>query len=295
MARDYQGLRQLLLDRLAQNLPDFSERHIPDVMIMLVELFAFLGDDLSYYQDAAATEAYLQTARRRTSIRRHGRLVGYRLHEGCHARAWIDVQVSADCDLPLDTVSFSAHPPTGTVTFSPLRATLPRPYAPGETAARTQPHRTVVPLRIAHNEIQIWDWGESNTFLPLGATEATLAQPTDKAAGALQLQPGDLLMFEETHGADGGPPDETHRHTVRLTRAEHDHRPALRHRRARDRLGSARRVALRPAGEHHRPAAHHRPRPALWPVPTSCWPDRANKSPTNHHWTRTPPPSPNPT
>ena len=37
----------------------------------MVELLAFVGDYLSYQQDAIATEAYLGTARRRVSVRRH--------------------------------------------------------------------------------------------------------------------------------------------------------------------------------------------------------------------------------
>ncbi len=226
LARDYEALRQLLLAGLTQDLADWSEQHIPDLMIMLVEVFAFLGDDLSYYQDAVATEAYLETARQRTSIRRHARLIGYPFHEGCHARAWIDLEVSADCDLTLQAVSFTAETPTETVAFTPLHATLPPPYAPGETPAG-QSRGAVVPLRVAHNAIEIWSWAESNSYLPLGATEATLAEPDGKTPRSLQLQPGDLLLFEETVGADGGPPDETHRHTVRLTRVEPDTDPLL--------------------------------------------------------------------
>ena len=63
--RDYAGLRQLMLDRLAVTMPDWTEQHEPDIWITLVELLAYIGDDLSYYEDAVATEAYLQTARNR--------------------------------------------------------------------------------------------------------------------------------------------------------------------------------------------------------------------------------------
>jgi predicted phage baseplate assembly protein len=227
LARDYEGLRQLLLDRLTQDVPGWSEQHVPDVVVMLLELLAFLGDDLSYYQDAVATEAYLQTARRRTSIRRHARLVGYPFYEGCHARTWVDVTVSADCDVTLRDVSFSVETPSATVTFTPLRAKLPAPYAPGETPAGQHPQGTVVPMHQAHNEIRIWNWGESSSYLPVGATEATLAEPEDKTQGTLQLAPGDLVMFEEMTGADGGPPDETHRHVVRLTRVTRTRDPLL--------------------------------------------------------------------
>ena len=38
---------------------------MPDLGITLVELLAYVGDHLSYYQDAVATEAYLDTARQR--------------------------------------------------------------------------------------------------------------------------------------------------------------------------------------------------------------------------------------
>ena len=50
--------------------------------VALVELLAYAGDQLSYYQDAVATEAYLGTARRRVSVRRHARLVDYPMHDG---------------------------------------------------------------------------------------------------------------------------------------------------------------------------------------------------------------------
>ena len=82
LAKDYGSFRQLILDRLAQTLPQWHETHVPDIGIMLVELLAYAGDYLSYYQDAVATEAYLGTARQRISVRRHARLVDYRMHEG---------------------------------------------------------------------------------------------------------------------------------------------------------------------------------------------------------------------
>ena len=96
LAKDYASFRQLIYDRLALIMPDWRERHVPDIGVALVELLAYAGDHLSQYQDAVATEAYLSTARLRTSVRRHARLVDYRLHEGCNARAWVHVQTSMD-------------------------------------------------------------------------------------------------------------------------------------------------------------------------------------------------------
>src|SRR5512136_960316 len=77
-------------------MPTWTERHVPDLGVTLVELLAYTGDYLSYYQDAVATEAYLETARQRISVRRHARLVDYALHEGCNARAWVCIQTNTD-------------------------------------------------------------------------------------------------------------------------------------------------------------------------------------------------------
>src|SRR5262249_47207815 len=96
LAKDYATFRQLILDRLSLIMPDWQERHAADFGIAVVEVLAYVGDYLSYYQDAVATEAYLDTARQRISVRRHARLVDYRMHEGCNARAWVFVEVKSN-------------------------------------------------------------------------------------------------------------------------------------------------------------------------------------------------------
>ena len=240
LAKDYGSFRQLVLDRLALILPDWQERHVPDSGITLVELLAYVGDYLSYYQDAVATEAYLDTARLRTSVRRHTRLVDYQLHEGCNARAWITVwtdQDVTDGKLKLAEVYFTtAADETAPAVFEPL------PTKPGEN----------LDLYIAHNEINFYTWGDEECCLPRGATTATIAdawmpakgpEPKPPPPGAattlqqsveqcpppapeeptperkLRLQKGDFLIFEEVKGPKTGDPadaDPTRRHVVRL-------------------------------------------------------------------------------
>src|SRR5690606_6561811 len=60
----------------------------------LAEVLAYVGDQQHYQLDAVTTEAYLHTARRRTSLRRHALLVDYTLHEGSNARTWVHLDVS---------------------------------------------------------------------------------------------------------------------------------------------------------------------------------------------------------
>src|SRR5512140_3187282 len=95
LAKDYASFRRVLLDRMAQTAPDWKERNPADLGVMLVELLAYAGDQLSYYQDAVATEAYLGTARQRLSVRRPAPLLDYFMHEGVNARAWVCVEVTA--------------------------------------------------------------------------------------------------------------------------------------------------------------------------------------------------------
>ena len=106
LSKDYQSFYQLLINRLATTMPQWQERNGADVGVTLVELFSYVGDQLSYYQDAVATEAYLGTARQRISVRRHARLLDYLMHDGVDARAFV-------CLLPTP-VADGATVPAGT-------------------------------------------------------------------------------------------------------------------------------------------------------------------------------------
>src|ERR1043165_2114214 len=57
LAKDYASFRQAILDRMALTMPEWQERHVPDIGIAVVEVLAYVADHLSYYQDAVATEA----------------------------------------------------------------------------------------------------------------------------------------------------------------------------------------------------------------------------------------------
>jgi hypothetical protein len=91
LAKDYESFRRLMLDRMALLAPQWTERSAADQGVALVETLAYVADHLSYQQDAIGTEAYLGTARRRVSVRRHARFVDYRMHDGCSARVWVQV------------------------------------------------------------------------------------------------------------------------------------------------------------------------------------------------------------
>src|SRR5690606_19781725 len=55
LAKDYASFRRLMLDRMALLAPSWRERNAADIGVALVELLAYVGDQLSYTQDAVAT------------------------------------------------------------------------------------------------------------------------------------------------------------------------------------------------------------------------------------------------
>lgn len=227
LAKDYASFRQLLLDRLALLVPDWTERHAPDLGITLIELLAYTADYLSYYQDAVATEAYLGTARQRISVRRHARLVDYILHEGCNARAFLHVGVSADPPpLPAGRIAFvTALDPNFGPPTRPLARTAVQdlPASALEWFEPLGDPALMLQFRAAHNAIPIYDWGRGDCCLAKGATSATLVDGYIGDDRLLSLQPGDLLLFEEVRGARTGDPadaDPARRWVVRLTRVE---------------------------------------------------------------------------
>ena len=82
LAKDYTTFRQVMLDRMNQLLPSWGASTEADIGVMLAEVVAYACDQLSYRQDAVTTEAYLNTARSRISLRRHARLVDYQDRRG---------------------------------------------------------------------------------------------------------------------------------------------------------------------------------------------------------------------
>ncbi len=211
LARDYDGFRQAMLDRMAVLLPTWDETHPSDIGVTLVETLAYAADRVSYLQDAVNTEAYIGTARSRISLRRHARLVDYQISEGSNARAWVCLTTSIE----------GVVVPTKTEVF-PLVVGLPPSVSPDSYQAailEASPgpvFETLEPvtLHIEQNSMQFYTWEDAQCCLPEGATQATLSLPYST------LQAGQVLIFEEVMGPLTGDPadaDPTHRWAVRLT------------------------------------------------------------------------------
>jgi hypothetical protein len=188
LAKDYASFRRLMLDRMSVTTPRWTERSPADLTVMLVELLAHAADRLSYRQDAAGTEAYLSTARHRVSVRRHARLLDYRMHDGANARAFVHIEVRQDVKIvrpghaPANASTLDAG--TRLLAGSPDQGSEPIVFLPLHDQQ----------LREKHNDIALYGWGEQDCVLPAGATAASLADD------GLDLHPGDLLLLEAVPG-----------------------------------------------------------------------------------------------
>ena len=200
-----------------------------------MELLAYVGDHLSYYQDAVATEVYLDTARQRITVRRNARLVDYPMHEGCNARTWVCVETNSDLALdPKDIYFITAADGINQVVLEQdLQHQISGGYEIFEPMSDAG-----IKLYAGHHEIQFYTWGDEEYCLPRGTTMASLKgdwveeplpESVPTAIGQkLHLKTGDVLILEEVIGPKSGNPadaDSKHRHAVRLTDIQRGYDP----------------------------------------------------------------------
>jgi hypothetical protein len=197
-SKDFASFRRLLFDVISHQAPGIIDPHEPDLGTAIVEVLAFAADHLSYFQDAVATEAYLETARRRVSVRRHARLTGYRLFEGCSARVWLHVSVNRPCEL-------RAGYPFAT----------PTDAAQGRQVFETLHHAHLEP---ALDQMTIWGYEQDDYVLPAGATGAMLSypMPAGERDQALPLRVGSVLVFQQMFDVNGATASPRMRHAVAL-------------------------------------------------------------------------------
>ena len=81
---------------IPEKLPEWTDYESEaDFGNVLLELFAHMGDILSYYQDRVANESFLGTAQERRSVIQHLRLIGYTLSTAAPASATLTLSVPA--------------------------------------------------------------------------------------------------------------------------------------------------------------------------------------------------------
>lgn len=76
-SKDYFAIREELVQRIQDRVPNWTGTDPADFGVALVEAFAYMGDLLSYYIDRTANEAFLTTATQRESVLNIAQTYGY--------------------------------------------------------------------------------------------------------------------------------------------------------------------------------------------------------------------------
>jgi predicted phage baseplate assembly protein len=177
VTKDYAGFRQAMLDQIPLRLPAWKDRSESDFGVVLIELFAYVADILSYYQDRIANEAYLSTATQRRSVSELLRLIGYQIDPGLAATTYVHFDVTADvvvegANLPY-RLKTEGRPGTADVVFE-----ITRPFA----------------LQLRNNAIDL----SALAAIPAGSTALALARSQHA------LAEGHAIYFELTTTSPDG-------------------------------------------------------------------------------------------
>lgn len=175
--RDYESFLASMLQQVPTKLPEWKDfQSEADFGRVLLELFAHMGDVLSYYQDRVANESFLGTAQTRRSIIHHLRLIGYRLSTAAPASASLTLSVPAAVTDVVEVARGAAF------------------------ATRSQKDRPAVRFEYALEEPLSLDFG---------------AVPVDPATGRKLFAPVPVeegrLIRDEVLGESDGTPDQTFR------------------------------------------------------------------------------------
>lgn len=76
-SRDYYALREELIARIQNRIPEWKGNDPADFGVALVEAFAYMADNLNYYIDRVANENFIYTATQRQSILELAANLGY--------------------------------------------------------------------------------------------------------------------------------------------------------------------------------------------------------------------------
>lgn len=219
LARDFVSFRNALLDFAAQRHPDWSLPKEADLGMVLLEMFAAVGDELSYVQDRLHREAGFMTSSERRSLRKKARLVDYEVHDGRMAQTWLELAV-----LPGVT-----SVPAGAPVWALARGLSPVTFTLGARLEEVVAQDAYgVDARWNPGALEPYGFDERDECLPVGATAVYVKNPLLAAFDAVDAESwrGRTLVLRERP-----PVDEPHRPArvvkVIVEEVRHDERDAL--------------------------------------------------------------------
>lgn len=180
-SRDFDGFKQSMIDYARTVFPDWNPSSEGDFGVVLVELFAYAGDILSYYTDRVSQEAYIGTATQRVSMLNIAELLGYVPSNG--------VPSSGTVTLVTDNPGNSVVIPEGTQFLTEYIEAIDSPIIfESDTEVTVAGNGGTLNVAITQ--------GETQTLIPLGTSDATPEQRFQLPD--LSVIDGSIHLFVET-------------------------------------------------------------------------------------------------
>lgn len=158
-SKDWSAFVSSMLSYASVIMPEWDTSSEGDFGVMLVELFAYMGDILSFYGDRLTQESYLPTATQRLSILNLAQLLGY--------------------------IPANGSPSTGIITLqnttnSPINVTSGTQVATSFNVSADQPiiYETNTSITVnanSTNTVEVTQ-GITNIMIPLGVSDGTAGQ-----------------------------------------------------------------------------------------------------------------------
>lgn len=77
--RSHLTIKDSVLKKLAKTNPEMTDHSESNILVIIVSIFSGIAEQLNYYIDSMAREAFITTARKYTSVVKHTRLIDYRI------------------------------------------------------------------------------------------------------------------------------------------------------------------------------------------------------------------------
>lgn len=100
-ARDYDSIRDELLNLASQITPEWTDREAGDIGVTIIEAVSYVADILSYQLDRVQNESYLATAQTREAVTNILRLIDYQLSPASPATVSMVIRVDRAVTLPV--------------------------------------------------------------------------------------------------------------------------------------------------------------------------------------------------
>lgn len=186
--RNFERVRSSLIARLKIKVPEITDFSVNHILIIMIEMFAGISEQINAYIDNWSRESFLSVARRFSSVLKHARAYDYHVQS----------RIPATVDL-----EFYFENPDGTTPNNNYDQTIP-----GGTLVTDGTHQfittqtLVIPLGSTHGSVPAAQY-EVETNKLVGRTNGLVSQiielPEDVAEGSIQLEiDGEIYIFKDT-------------------------------------------------------------------------------------------------